>query len=82
MSLPDIATNSSASILRASLDAGAYIDERDVKGRTALFRSARVGRLEHVVLVPPSLNLEFWGDYGFIEEKKHHSRSPLRELRE
>ena len=51
MSLPNAAAACRAPALRAKLDAGAHIEERDVKGRTALFRAARVGRLENIVLL-------------------------------
>lgn len=51
MSLPNAAASCRAPALRAKLDAGAHIEERDAKGRTALFRAARVGRLENLLLL-------------------------------
>jgi putative DNA methylase len=51
MSLPNAAATCRASALRGKLDAGAQIEERDAKGRTALFRAARVGRLENILLL-------------------------------
>ena len=38
MSLPNTAASCRAPELRAKLDTGAHIEERDAKGRTALFR--------------------------------------------
>ena len=49
--LPDIASRSGLDRLRLALASGAIIDTRDEDGRTALFRTARLGRTEHVKLL-------------------------------
>lgn len=51
MNLPDAAAKCHARSLLTAILAAASIEEVDPKGRTALFRAARVGRLENVCLL-------------------------------
>ena len=46
--LPEIASRSSVSRLQEEIDSGRDLEERDQRGRTAVFRCARIGREEHL----------------------------------
>lgn len=49
--LPEIASRSGKARIRAALESGIPVDERDQKGRTALFRTARLGKSDRVKLL-------------------------------
>lgn len=68
--LPDIASRSGVERVRAVLTSGATVDTRDKDGRTALFRTARLGKAEHAKLL-----LEFGGNPDAIDS---HGEAPLQ----
>src|SRR5438874_4583408 len=49
--LPEIASRSGIARIRAVLESGISVDERDKDGRTALFRTARLGKSDRVKLL-------------------------------